>query len=117
MAVPSQQGQAVEVGIGSYTYAGYVVEGVDLEATGNTKFLTDEVDETKTRIDWDPGDKLSIEMYAKSGSDPTTLNKGDTITVNAVVYAIDERRIRRAKGAEEVKVTLALEKKDSMTYA
>jgi len=117
MANPVQLGQAVELGIGGYTYEGYVVEGVDIEETGNTKFLTDEVDETVTRIDWDPGKKLSVEMYAKSGSDPESIRKGDTLTVNGVLYAVDDRKIKRQKGAEELKVTLDLEKKDSISYA
>lgn len=117
MAAPVQKGQAVVLGIGPYTYAGYVVEGADLDETGNTKFLTDENDETTTRIDWDPGVKLSIEMYAVDPSDPTTIRKGDLVTVDSVVYAVDDRKIKRQKGAEEVKVTLDLEKKDSMTYS
>ena len=116
MGEPVQKGQQVELGIGDYTYTGYVVEGVDIDETGNTKHLTDENDETVTRIDWDPGVKLSVEMYAKQNSNPTTIRKGDLVTVNAVIYAVDDRKIRRAKGAEELKVTLELEKKDSMTY-
>ena len=117
MAVPVQKGMQVELGIGLYMYAGYVVEGADVEPTGKSKLLTDELDETVTRIDWDPGKKLKLEMYAKSGSDPETLKIGDTVTVNTVAYSVTAAPVKRAKGAEEVKVSLDLEMFDSLDLA
>lgn len=117
MAAPTQKGTALEVGIGSYTYTGYYVGKATLKPTATVRSVEDEDGATATVLIINKGKELRLEdLVVKSGSDPTTIAIGDTITINSVNYRITDVDPVRTKGQEMI-VSFTAVKEDSMSYA
>lgn len=116
MAAPEELGTNYELGIGSYTYAGYTVNSAEWEATGDVRKIKDEDGATDAVIIIDKGVIIRVEMIVKNGTDPTLLEKGDTITINLVNYRLESVTMRKVKGGEESIVNMTVEKEASMSY-
>lgn len=117
MAAPTEIGQALVVGIGSFTYTGYYVMGSTLKPTGTIRIILDEDGAAATILITNKGKELQMrDLTVKSGSDPEAIEIGDTVTVNLVNYRITEVDPPRTAG-EEMKVSFTAIKEDSMTYS
>ena len=117
MAAPTELGTNVIVGIGSYTYTGYIVQSFGgPKPTGEVRKIKDENGATTTVLVADKGRTMSIDMIVKDASDPTTIALGDTITINAVAYRVTDVDTTSTAG-EEMTVRIDGEKEDSMTYS
>jgi hypothetical protein len=114
MAAPVQKGTAMEIGIGGYTYTGYVVEEAEHEAIAEIEVIKGEDNETATKIISDPGVRVTLNALCKSGSTLSGVEVGDTVTVNSVAMMVEKPTIRRSRGV--ARMTLTLVKEDSMTY-
>jgi len=117
MGAVTQKGQALEVSIGDYTYTGYYVGTVEITPEGEVRKVKDEDGATATVLIIDKGKRLRMsDLVVKSGSDPTTIAIGDTITVNSVNYRFVSGNAVKTKGQEMI-WNMELEKEDSMTYS
>ena len=112
MAGITQQGTEVEVGFGSYTLTGYIVEGATVKTSADTEVIKDESNDTKTRLVSDKVKKVTLEMVVKK--DTVTPVGGDILTVNSVKYYCEDVDLKHSRTA--TKITLNLTKEDSMTY-
>ncbi len=115
MAAPTQLGTALEVCIGDYLYTGYFVQEAALSPTGVERIVRDENGATATVLISDKGKKLKMSGIVKSGSDPYSIEIGDTVTVNSVNYRITSADPVR-KAGEEMAFSFEAVKEDSMTY-
>jgi len=115
MAAPINKGTALLIGIGLYTYTGYLVQDVTIKVTGEERKVKGEDGATAAVILTDLGTSIELNLVALSATTPTTLAKGDSITINSVVYRITDVDVKRVRG-EECNVRISAEKEASMTY-
>ena len=115
MAAPIVKGTALLVGIGAYTYTGYLVQDVGFKVTGEERKVKGEDGATASVILTDLGVAIELNMVALSATTPTTLAKGDIITVNSVKYRVIDVDVKFVRG-EECNVRISAEKEASMTY-
>jgi hypothetical protein len=113
MATPTQNPGTMLIGIGSYTYTGYIVESVDLEKTGQYEEVKDEADDTAHIIVSNKGKRLRLSMLVKAATTPETIKKGAQITVNSVIYLVEDAKVSRNR--KVAKFDLTLYRPDSLT--
>lgn len=110
----TQKGEQLDIGIGGYTYTGYIVEDVTITPTAEIDVIKDEDNATVTKLISDPGETLNINCIIKNGSS-VNFDIGDSITINGTTYMLDTgSSVSRSRGA--ARLTLSLIKEDSMTY-
>ena len=115
MADPTELGTQLEVGIGSDTLTGYVVQGVTRKPTGTVREILGEDGAATTILISNKGKSLALELVVKQGTDATLLTMGDSVTVDSVIYCVVDVDLGKTV-AEEQTVTLDLIKEDSITY-
>lgn len=93
---------------------GFTTTGAKLKSDGEQKLLRDADGITKTIINNDPTQKLSLEVYP-SGATPGTLPaKGDIVIVNSVNYMFMDGEQIMSNESEE-KMTFELQKWPGVT--
>lgn len=116
MAVIVQQGVPVEVGVGTDTITGYIMGTVNRKPTGTVRTIEREEDgATGTVLVANRGVTFSFDMITKAGVDAKVFIMAGTVTVNGVVYRIEDAEIVKTKGEEQT-VRLDVIKEDSITY-
>lgn len=105
----------MEIGIGGYTYTGYVVEEAEHEAFAEVEPIKNEDNETETKIISDPGTRVTLNVLGKSGSTLESVGIGDTVSINSVSMMAERVTQRRSRGV--LRATITAVKEDSMTYA
>jgi len=114
MTAPVQLGEELEIGIGGYTYSGWIVEEAEKTDIAEIEEIRSEDDDVCTKIIKNPGKRVTINCIGEAGSDLESVNKGDTVTVNSVAMMVEDVTQRRSRGV--IRATLVLVKEDSMTY-
>jgi len=116
-----QQGAVVHVGFGGNTNTNLVMQAVtETVGMANKKAILGEQNATVTKIYTDPGKRIRLTGVLKNAaSDDAELTAvramkiGDEITVNSVIYCIDEAP-EIEHSAEEARVALVAIREDSM---
>jgi ribosomal protein S13 len=116
MATPAQKGESLVIGIGDYTYAGYIVNSVGIEKTADVKDITNEDGDEVTNIIGNKGKELRMGMIVKTGTDADAVAIGDVVTINSEKYLVTAAPVTKNKGIDETTIELTCKKKDSMTY-
>lgn len=114
MAV-EQLGTQRLIGFDGKTVTGYQTDTVDLEIIGDIDEVRNGDNETATKFISNKGKRFSTTLIVNSGTDPDTVQKGDTITIDGANYMVEEWRVSYVRLAARVSATLV--KEDSMTYS
>lgn len=120
MAAPTQIGTEVKVGLGSYSFDGYIVESSDREPIADVDEVRDENDACVGKIISNPGYRITQRMMVKATSgtaDDTELDSrkiGDTITLNTEGHMIESWKVSRSNKKTYVDFTAV--KEESMEY-
>ena len=115
MTAPVQLGTACEIGIGGYTYSGFIVEDAERQSIAKVEDVMDEDDATLAKIISNPGVRVTVNVMGKSGSTLEAVKIGDVVTMNSIAMMVEDATQRRSRGV--LKGTLKLIKEDSMTYS
>lgn len=114
MAV-EQLGTQRLIGFNGKTVSGYQSDTVDLEKTGDIEEVRDGSNETATKFISNKGKRISTTLIVNAATTPETVEKGDTVTIDAVNYMVEEWRVSYVRLAARVSAVLV--KEDSMTYS
>lgn len=109
------KGEAMLIGIGSNTYTGYIVETVDLEAAGEMEEILGEDGDADAILFSNLGTRVRLSMLAKTGQTPETVKKGDQVTINSVIYVVEDAKVNRNR--KVAKFDLTLYKPASITFS
>jgi hypothetical protein len=95
---------------------GFTTTGSKLKNDGELKILRDADGVTKTIVNNDPTQKLSLEVYP-SGATPGTLpEKGDIVVVNSVNWMFMDGELINSNESEQ-KITMELQKWPGVTLS
>ena len=109
-----QKGTALEVGIGGYTYTGYIVEDADVEVGADIEDIRGEDNDITTKLISNAHSRVTVNVIGKSGSTLASLKTGDAISLNSVSMMVESVTVKRSRGA--LKGTIKAVKEGSMTY-
>lgn len=116
MTTPIQLGETLEIGIGSNTYTGYIVNEVETEPTAEEEVILDEDGDAGTIILTNPGKNKTLQVTGKDGNDPgEDLAIGDIITIDSDNYRVTGAPSTRRAGTA-LRARISVRKEDSMTY-
>ena len=115
MGAPTQKGDSLVIGLGSYLYTAHIVEGAKFGPTADVDEYRNEDDEVINKTIANPGDKLSLDVIVKTGGGADQLEIGDALTINSIAWMVVNVDADRSRKAEKVRIDLV--KEDSMTYS
>lgn len=112
-----QKGEALKIGVGSYTYTGYVMEDVTLEPVADVNVIKNELGVTSTVIISDPASRISFNALIKdSGGSLVPPIIGATVTIATVAYRTESATVNMTKEPGVSKLSFKGIKEGSMTY-
>jgi hypothetical protein len=115
-----QRGETLQIGFGSATYTGYVLQTVNVSKTdNNVEVNRGEDGETLNKIFMDPATNISISALIKSTGAIDPPQQGDVISFTTpggttASWCVESASAEHVAGA--TKLNLELTKEDSMNY-
>jgi len=114
MAATTQTGQSLIIGFNNMVYTGYIMQTLAIKATGEQTVIKDEDAATTTILISNLGTALDFTAIIKSTGSITPPTKGQSVTINNVVYRTEDASVKLTAGAAEL--TWSGIKEASMTY-
>jgi len=103
-----QKGTDVLITLGTFTYTGYIVDSASLKPLADIEEVRDENNHIVTKLYWKQGDQLSLDLIVKDTIDPTTIDIGDQITIDSVIYLVDDADVSYARNQTKLGLTLTV---------
>ena len=104
---------ALELGFGTGTIAIMVRETHNEDDSANIEYIPSEAGADAVAVISNPGKRLTVDGWLLSGQ--TVPKKGQTVTLNSVVYLVESCQVRRT--SRTARIALTLYKPDNTTWA
>ena len=116
MAAIVQKGTNVQIGFGGMTYSGVVLQDASEESTGDHDIVRDTDNAAHTRLISNLGKRISFTAVILSTPGITTPPAQSTVvSIDGASYIVVSSKIDYQ--AKESRLSLTLEKEDSITYS